>query len=134
MIFRGEKPPIDQNSGPILIIDDQADYRVRELAAKQFMKWGFAVLVSQDAGIALTIAEEADPVLIVVGEITVEMDIPAFLFELKARLKGNIPPICVLVGTWPYRNMNNDGFPIVSISPLITVNELLNITDDLCAA
>ena len=134
MIFRGEKPPVDQNSGPILIIDDQKDHRVRELTAKQLMKWGYAVLVAQDTEIALTIAEESDPVLVIVGEITVEMDIPSFLFNLKARLKEKLPPICVLVGTWPYRNMKGDGFPIVSISPMISVNELLNITDDLCAA
>jgi len=134
MIFRGERPPVDQNSGPILIIDDQADNRVRELAAKQFMKWGYAVLVAQDTELALTIAEESDPVLVIVGEISVEMDVPSFLFELKARLKENLPPICVLVGTWPYRSVNGDGYPIVSISPLISVNELLNITDDFCAA
>lgn len=134
MIFRGEKPPIDENGGPILIVDDQADHRVRELTAKQFMKWGYAVLVSQDTDLALTIAEESSPVLVIIGEITVTMDIPSFLFELKARLYKNPPPICVLVGTWPYRNVNGDGFPIVSISPPISINELLNITDDLCAA
>ncbi|MBN1653012.1 MAG: response regulator [Deltaproteobacteria bacterium] len=134
MIFRGEKPPIDTDDGPVLIVDDQLNSRVRELTAKQFSQWGYAVLVTQDAGMALALSEEINPALVIVGEITVATDVPTFLFELKTRMKEKLPRISILVGTWPYRGVDCESYPIISISPLISVNELLNITDDLCAA
>jgi hypothetical protein len=134
MIFRGEKPAIDPDDGPILIVDDQADHRVRELMAKQFSLWEFGVFVAQDAGIALALSQEIRPALIVVGEITIEMNVPAFLHELKMKLKPTPPPISILVGTWPYFSFGRESVPIISLSPIISVDELLSVTDDLCAA
>lgn len=134
MIFRGNKPPIDTDHGPVLIIDEQSDHKIREISAKQFAHWGYTVFVAQDAGIGLSISAQVKPALVVMGEILEYMNTFSFLQELKTGMDGDPPPICILVGTWPYSDRNENSIPIVSISPIITVDEILDMSDDLCAA
>ncbi len=116
MIFRGAQPSISVDEGPILIVDDQPDHRIRELAAKQFAGWGYAVFVVQDAQVGVALFQEVAPSLVVIGEISTGMSAPVFLERLKACLEDSPPLVSLLIGTW-------HG---VALLPPVAVSEFLD--------
>ncbi|MEO5511875.1 MAG: response regulator [Longimicrobiales bacterium] len=84
----------DMHSGPILIVDDDAD--VREMLRRILEKDGWKTVEAENGRIALDIMERQKPAAVLLDLMMPEMDGFTFVDELQRRELTDLPPIIVL--------------------------------------
>ena len=134
MLFQGENPNLPTDRGPVLILDQNSAYQVSDITAKKFAEWGYSVVVAQDIHIALAVCDQITPVLVVMGEMCSHISPTTFLCDLAIRLGSKTPPLSLLVFSWSRCQDNGDNQMTISMSPLVSVEEVLSFTAELCAA